>query len=447
MEALVARLSHQTNPHERLQVVRADALWLKHDVHSRRGNKGPFKYKGIPELRRLVDAFFARVNASLAGPTSTNDLRMARQALRHELVTNRTSTICGLSVAKPVNGRPPNPMERHVVCDFLAPRGLGPAETAMIGLAKGPRGHRHRSILSNETDAFAAAEAVDLESCPRIAVASLLLDRQAQRLLVLETNRKDVVNVTRLRALDGSNHEAFLKFWRQSRVKLIEGARYTGGWMTSYGAVAATLGHINAMRWQVYHRLPYLLRLEDDILMSHAADKRVQHAHRYRKLMCYLTRYLKAARGDPNGVRVVHFHWGGPIGVGADVYLTSLEGAALELRRICSSGIYNGFDYMTNWAYSTMHVAARTSHAFFARTNPPSGKGSYVTQLSHFNLTALMKESARWPLAECLQWAGVDADGGLAPRSEQHEPGEASEELRKAMPMELPFPLPDGWLF
>ena len=250
MEALVARLSHQTNPHERLQVVRADALWLKHDVHSRRGNKGPFKYKGIPELRRLVDAFFARVNASLAGPTSTNDLRMARQALRHELVTNRTSTICGLSVAKPVNGRLPNPMERHVVCDFLAPRGLGPAETAMIGLAKGPRGHRHRSILSNETDAFAAAEAVDLESCPRIAVASLLLDRQAQRLLVLETNRKDVVNVTRLRALDGSNHEAFLKFWRQSRVKLIEGARYTGGWMTSYGAVAATLGHINAMRWQ-----------------------------------------------------------------------------------------------------------------------------------------------------------------------------------------------------
>ena len=37
-----------------------------------------------------------------------------------------------------------------------------------------------------------------------------------------------------------------------------------------------------------------------------------------------------------------------------------------------------------------------------------------MTQLSHFNLTALMKESARWPLAECLQWAGVDADGGLA---------------------------------
>ena len=166
----------------------------------------------------------------------------------------------------------------------------------------------------------------------------LLLDRQAQRLLVLETNRKDVVNVTRLRALDGSNHEAFLKFWRQSRVKLIEGARYTGGWMTSYGAVAATLGHINAMRWQVYHRLP-ALRLEDDILMSHAADKRVQHAHRYRKLMLPHAVPEAAARGDPNGVRVVHFHWGGPIGAGADVYLTSLEGAALELRRICSSDL------------------------------------------------------------------------------------------------------------
>ena len=132
-------------------------------------------------------------------------------------------------MAKPVNGRLPNPMERTSFATFWRRAGSNQRRPQH----RPPRdrgGTATDRFLSNETDAFAAAEAVDLESCPRTAVASLLLlDRQAQRLLVLETNRKDGVNVTRLRALDGSNQEAFLKFWRQSRVKPIEGARYTGG--------------------------------------------------------------------------------------------------------------------------------------------------------------------------------------------------------------------------
>eukprot|EP00966_Prymnesium_polylepis_P313112 7234908-Prymnesium_polylepis.1 len=152
-------------------------------------------------------------------------------------------------------------------------------------------------------------------------------------------------------------------------------------------------------------------------------------------MSCFLTRFLKAARAQhtargvggatasgpageakPNsfkGFDVVHFNFGGAGGarVGADVYLTSFEGAASELRRLCKTGITNGFDFMTNGEETVLTVGSAATHALFARKNAPSGGTSVVLTTRHFNyseLEAMRHESALWPTERCLQWAGVE---------------------------------------
>ena len=146
------------------------------------------------------------------------------------------------------------------------------------------------------------------------------------------------------------------------------------------------------------------------------------------RLNCFLTRFLTSkrrrawvresnersahAREEFTGFDAIHFHVGpGDIGVGADVYLTSLDGAANELRRMCARGIDNGFDFMTNKRAQILHVAKTTTTTLFARENKPTGKGSVVATTSHFNVSVLRQmreESAEWTLDTCLRWASID---------------------------------------
>ena len=328
-----------------------------------------------------------------------------------------------------------------------------------MGFARGSAGARHPVIFGGtsspqKTQEIVNASMVDLRSCPPITVASLLLDRHAGRLRTYDANRRHM-NITKLRTLDGSNHSAFMRFWRLSGVRFP--AMKHHGWLSSYGAVAATLGHLNALRWQVHNRLPFLLRAEDDIYFRSRHD----YSKHLRSFMCFLTRYLTASRdNNERAFRVIHFHFGGAIGVGADVYLTSLDGAARELRRLCGTGIYNGFDYMANVPNTTLHIGKAGTDAFVKRTNPPSGRGSVVTQLNHFNLSELQQESASWPLERCLRWAGVDEGGATSapPSSSERRSGSSGglredvpamqaeqDGLSRAMPMPMPLPMPEGW--
>ena len=104
----------------------------------------------------------------------------------------------------------------------------------------------------------------------------------------------------------------------------------------------------------------------------------------------------------------VHFHFGpGPVGVGADAYLTSLEGAANQLHHFCTTGITNGFDFMTNAQRDVLTVGRQATLAVLKRKNAPTGKGSVVRDMSHMNTTQLKawaNESAAWPLSRCMRW-------------------------------------------
>jgi len=269
------------------------------------------------------------------------------------------------------------------------------------------------------SDAKRAASTVNLSSCPPVAVGAILLERVASRAQNFHrNNRKLNMTLMRLMALDGSNHSDFLKFWRESGVRL--NPEIMRGWMRSYGAVSATLSHLEALRLQVHTSMPFLMRLEDDIEILDASF--------LQRLNCHLTLYLKplsrpsteseniGVHEEFRGFDAAHFHFGpGPVGVGADVYLTSIRGADSQLRRICKMGIYNGFDFMTNrqarssqrGGIRVLHIGKATSIAIFKRQNPPTGKGSIVKGLKHFNLSALRDESANWPPERCMQWAGL----------------------------------------
>ena len=106
------------------------------------------------------------------------------------------------------------------------------------------------------------------------------------------------------------------------------------------------------------------MRMEDDIWIR-GQSAQPAHSPLLARLNCFLTRFLTSkrrrawvresnersahAREEFTGFDAIHFHVGpGDIGVGADVYLTSLDGAANELRRMCARGIDNGFDFMSN---------------------------------------------------------------------------------------------------
>ena len=253
------------------------------------------------------------------------------------------------------------------------------------------------AIFTNATDARLAADATDSRVCPPVTFAALLLKGQSDRVKIFERNRK-VLDMVALPALDGSNHSGFMAYWRRSGFRLTP--NFNRGWIRSYGAVSATLGHLNALRWQVENRVPYLLRLEDDMLITPTSVPFLN------KLLCNVTGYLD----QENGTRfsVAHFNFGnGNHRIGAEMFFTSWKGAASELRRICTRGIYDGFDFMTNLQVSTLIVGKKTATQLAEMTNSASGKGSYVTKLKHFNLTALMKESSDWPVERCLTWSGL----------------------------------------
>mmetsp|Transcript_22562 Transcript_22562/g.71565 ORF Transcript_22562/g.71565 Transcript_22562/m.71565 type:complete len:287 (+) Transcript_22562:152-1012(+) len=264
---------------------------------------------------------------------------------------------------------------------------------------------RASSLFGNSSRARQAAAAMNLSKCPPMKAVSILLERAADRTEMLELNRKRMGKMMgRFPALDGSNHTHFEEFWRWLGFRL-NPATFRG-WMRSYGAVSATLSHLNALRWQVQERLPFLLRLEDDIY--------ILDAHFLKGLSCFLTRFL-IDRRRLDGERtaglfdVVHFHFGpGPVGVGADAYLTSMEGAANELRRFCARGIYNGFDFMTNTQrHAVLTVGKQTTTSMMRRKNAPTGKGSVVRVMAHMNMSQLRawtNESASWSLSRCMRW-------------------------------------------
>ncbi len=243
------------------------------------------------------------------------------------------------------------------------------------------------------------ADSVNLSNCPPQVMASILLENVPTRVELFYKNRLAMQraggNMTYFAALDGSNHTKFLEFWRTLGFRL--NPKTTRGWMRSYGAVSATLSHLNALRLQVENRIPYLLRLEDDIY--------IQDPLRIRQLCCYLNPYLLNDKFRP--FNAIHFNMGGmgSPNIGADVYLTSINGARQELRRLCMDGIYNGFDFMVNPQRSTMHVASVTSRILFRRKNAPSGHGSVVTRLKHFKLDLLVNESSNWSFNKCLRWS------------------------------------------
>lgn len=262
---------------------------------------------------------------------------------------------------------------------------------------------------------LAASNAVD--GCHPVVIGALLLERHPVRVKLFEENSRRV-EMVRLPALDGGNHSAFLEFWRQAGFRL-NPRPPVRGWMRSYGAVSATLGHLKALRWQVRHQVPFMLRLEDDM--------RIRDGPKLLRQLCNYTRLFHPDDDDDGprgglaadepaaeteaarGLRVVHLNYGrGTSNVGAEAYLTSRESAARELRRICERGINNGFDYMTNKQNTTFHIGRAEASLYLAQTNAASGKGSYVMQLTHFNATPLIAESADWPLKRCLRWAGVD---------------------------------------
>ena len=258
-------------------------------------------------------------------------------------------------------------------------------------------GAHQTGLFSNATDARLAADATNAHACQPVTVAVLLLNGQPNRVKIFEENRK-VLDAIALPALDGSNHSDFMAHWRRSGFRLTP--NFNRGWMRSYGAVAATLGHLDALRWQVQHHVSYVLRLEDDMRIIPTS------APFLKKLLCNLTGYLD----QQNGTRfsVAHFNFGnGNHRVGAEMYLTSRRGAASELRRICTRGIFDGFDFMTNLQPSTLTVGKKTATQLATMTNRASGKGSYVTKLQHFNLTSLKRESSDWPIGRCLAWSGL----------------------------------------
>ena len=121
-----------------------------------------------------------------------------------------------------------------------------------VGTALGPHGHWFPSVGFIYGDARAdsarAVGMVNMARCPPVAVATLILVRQRERVKILELNRA-YAKMTRLRALDGGSRVAFLSYWRSTGIRLAPISR--SGWMRSYGAVSATLSHLNALRWQV----------------------------------------------------------------------------------------------------------------------------------------------------------------------------------------------------
>ena len=282
-------------------------------------------------------------------------------------------------------------------------------------------------VFNKLVHAELAASTVDLQSCPPVTMASILLRRAPERIRVFRRNQRYLkemnmtMNLTWVGALDGSNHTRFREFWRQSGVRFDPSTER--GWMRSYGAVSATLSHLNALRWQVHNRLPFVLRMEDDIYFRSTFRPVYASSTLFlQRLSCFLTRFLKSAQrrarrvhvAPPRafaGFDVIHFNFGnGGVGVGADVYLSSLEGAANELRHYCTTGITNGFDLMTNHRPNVLHVSKMTTTALFERKNLPSGGGSVVIRTGHLSrddLRAMRHESSLWPLARCLQWAGV----------------------------------------
>ena len=280
------------------------------------------------------------------------------------------------------------------------------AEDALVlsGRLRGVFGGR------NTSSALIAASMVAVERCPPMLIGPILLERVPARVAIFESNKRLLESaggaMTSLPALDGSNATRFLEFWRASGYRLAAGTKKARGWMRSYGAVSATLSHLDAMRGQLSRRVPYLLRLEDDI--------HIVNASLVRALGCFATRYLRtseaAARGNDaafGGFDAIHFNFGGPGGmsVGADVYLTSIAGARAQLRRLCTTGIYSGFDFMTNKDLGVLHVATTATRLLFRRQNAPTGKGSVVKGLRHFNYSELRDESAGWGVGRCMQWS------------------------------------------
>jgi hypothetical protein len=269
-----------------------------------------------------------------------------------------------------------------------------------------------RTIFDNLEAARAAAQSMDLQSCPNITYATMLLNTSRMRVELFDAH-STFLNLTKLPAVNGQNHEVVQELYQSAGFRLDpDGFGGMRGWMRNYGSLACTLGHLSSLRWQLHHRVSFMLKFEDDLIINR------HHLDLLRRLNCYLTRFLKGShsaqyadgymmQGHPikyGSYNMVHYHLGdGGIGVGGEAYLTSLAGAEATLRAICKTGILNGFDFMVNLRPETLHTLKAVSLALF-RKGKSSGNGE-IRNTSFYNGYEWRNASRNWPLQRCIDWS------------------------------------------
>ena len=265
------------------------------------------------------------------------------------------------------------------------------------------------TIFSDASDAQDTASTIDLTKCPPVLMATMLLSNVTRRVQMFAQHQK-LVNLTRLPAFDATDHELILGIWRATGVRHNPpGTDSFLGFQRSYGGLACVLAHTNALRWQVANRVPFMLRMEDDLIIMPKTIRFQQ------QLSCLLTRYLKGGRMTQFSVEErrirrygvydsIHYNLGtGGPNLGSEAYLTSLEGAENTLRFLCEKGVFSGADFIFNPRNTTLHVGKKTSKLIFVNSPRGAAAGGHIKTTGHFDASAWKKESAEWPLKRCMQ--------------------------------------------
>lgn len=253
-----------------------------------------------------------------------------------------------------------------------------------------------------------ATHIVDLESidalatapCPTVRYAAMVLKRAGDRVLIFKQNRNLMraasADMVRFDAVDGIDHAAALRTWRELGVRYVSQHPKQ---LRSFGALACTLSHLRLLRWQVQNRVPLVVALEDDV--------QIVNATRFALLACHGAKYMHR---EP--YRLIRY------GYNSEFHLYSIEGAKRVLRSYCRNGIVdNADDALERYERPPRAKAATSSSSAGAGGAPPLraaylpvnalgiwrvfGGGhsrGYIARTGHFlNSTQIRLESAAWP--------------------------------------------------
>ena len=161
--------------------------------------------------------------------------------------------------------------------------------------------------------------------CPRIQHATILI-RGARGREALYFRNQLAINETivRVDAVDGANANATLAYWRELGIRFVKQTTNAHSW----GAFAASLSKVKAIRHQVENEIAFQVVLEDDSLIRN----RELWLHR---ILCWGAVFLDVNKYGPrvvDGLRLATL---------GDGYLMSLDGARRILANYCLGGFVN----------------------------------------------------------------------------------------------------------